>query len=59
MKLKSNFILLARNGNQSIVQLILKDVNDNAPEMPEKADYEVEENANEVRSEITSKWWIQ
>lgn len=43
------FSTTARNGNQTLVHLILKDVNDNAPEMPEKADYEVEENSNVVR----------
>lgn len=38
----------ARNGNQTVIHLILLDVNDNAPQMPVKAEYEVDENADEV-----------
>jgi hypothetical protein len=44
-------LLLVRNGGQTTVRLILKDVNDNAPQMPlRNSDYDVDENANEVRS---------
>ena len=45
-------ILIARNGDQTIIHLILRDVNDNAPQMPLKADYEIDENANEVNREL-------
>jgi len=39
----------ARNGDQTIIQLILLDVNDNAPEMPtQTSDYATDENAAEV-----------
>lgn len=33
-----------------MVHLILKDVNDNAPVMPTKFEYQIVENVNEVRT---------
>jgi hypothetical protein len=40
-----------RNGDQTTVRLVLKDVNDNAPQMPSKpVPYEIDENANEVKN---------
>jgi hypothetical protein len=45
----SFFCVPVRNGNQTSVQLILKDVNDNAPQMPSRlTPYEIDENADEV-----------
>lgn len=43
-----HFLLIyqARNGDSTIVRLILKDVNDNAPEMPVKGQYEISEFAD-------------
>lgn len=41
-----------RNGNQTMVRLILLDVNDNAPEMPIKEEYEISENTAEVIKEF-------
>lgn len=43
------FSWAARNGNQTTIHLTLLDVNDNAPQMPSKTDYEINENANEVQ----------
>jgi hypothetical protein len=43
-------MILVRNGNQTTIHLILKDVNDNAPLMPSNAiPYEIGENANQVK----------
>lgn len=40
----------ARNKDQTTVRLILKDVNDNAPQMPTRTSaYEIDENADEVK----------
>lgn len=41
-------MLSVRNPGNTAVRLILKDVNDNAPEMPIKAEYELDENESEV-----------
>jgi hypothetical protein len=43
--------VVVRNGDQTTVRLVLKDVNDNAPQMPSKPiPYEIDENADEVRT---------
>lgn len=44
----TTYDISARNGNQTSIHLILLDVNDNAPQMPSKEDYEINENALEV-----------
>lgn len=41
-------MLSVRNADQTTVNLILLDVNDNAPEMPTKTEYELDENASQV-----------
>lgn len=43
-------LFTARYGDQTSVRLILKDVNDNAPQMPSSSvRYEMDENAEEVK----------
>lgn len=43
------------NRGQATVYLILKDVNDNAPEMPNKPVYDMDESVTAV-SEVTLCW---